>query len=165
MKILNYAFLILILFHGSFAFSETGKITLKEISNEKNDWFASTRENGMRVLKIYAKTNEITPQTLDKAFNAWKVDEGEKQAPEMVVGYGLGILFGDFMISETGGAWMEATNNLGSGLAVELPTGMVAYPIDSVLKRIPPNEYEISFFEPIWYSIKRETLNKSKHRD
>src|SRR5690554_2653291 len=131
-------------------------MTLKDIAAESIDWFESTRSNGKRVLVIYAKTEVITPNSLDDAFNAWKLTEGTGKVSDMVIAYGLGVLSGDFIISEAGGAWKETTDGLGSGLAIQLKNGVVAYPIDSVLKRIPPNEYELSFFEPIWRSMNHE---------
>lgn len=130
-------------------------MTLIDISSDKTEWFETTRKNGKRVLVIYAKTEVVTPNSLDDAFNAWKQTEETSKAPDIVIAYGLGVLFGDYIISEIGGSWKETTDGLGSGLAIELKNGMVAYPIDSILKRIPPNEYELTFFEPIWHSINK----------
>lgn len=132
---------------------ESINMTLKDISTEKAYWFETTRKNGKKALVIYAKTEIVTPDSLDDAFNTWKVADESKRATELIIAYGLGVLFGDFIISKIGGSWKETTDGLGSGLAIELKNGMVAYPIDSILKRIPPNEHEISFFEPIWHSI------------
>jgi hypothetical protein len=129
---------------------------LVNISPEKEDWFSTPRSNGMKLLINYASTDMVTPENLDIAFNNWSESVSDKKPAEVVIGYGLGVLFGDYMIAQAGGKWMAAAADQDFELAILFDNGAVAYPIDSVWKRMPKNADEVSFFEPIWNAITRE---------
>ena len=131
---------------------------LIEISNKKLEWFSVPRSNGLKLLKKYASTEVLSPKTLDDTFNNWAESEDNQKPQEIIVGYGLGVLFGDFMINEAGGKWMAADEDQDFELAVLFDNGYIAYPVDSVWKRIPKNEYELSFFEPIWRVLSEKVI-------
>ena len=131
---------------------------LIEISPEKEEWFSASRSNGMKLLKMYASIDIVTPEYLDIAFNTWSESSNDKKPSEAIVGYGLGVLFGDYMIKTAGGKWMAAADDQDFELAILFSNGSVAYPIDSVWKRIPKNEFELSFFEPIWRAISNDSF-------
>ena len=129
------------------------EVELTEVSSEKEEWFSVPRSNGMKLLKMYASTEIVTPGSLDTAFKNWIESNDDRKASEIIAGYGFGVLFGDYMIKAAEARWMAASGDQDFELAILFNNGSIAYPIDSVWKRIPKNENELSFFEPIWRVI------------
>jgi len=131
---------------------------LIELTLEREKWFDTPRRNGFLLLKNYASTDTVSPSSLDIAFDGWTRAADTKKPPKAVVGYGLGVLFGDYMIEKKGGKWMEAAKGQGFELAVLFKDEKIAFPIDSVWKRMPKDANELTFFEPIWRSMNGENI-------
>lgn len=108
---------------------------------------------GYEVLSWYNKSREVSPESLDSAFKKWKLDKSADRAPDKLVASGLGSLFGKYINERKKCRWVVVTDSFGTELALISNRGMEIYPINSVWKRIDPENKDINFFEPIWTTI------------
>jgi hypothetical protein len=123
---------------------------IKEINETDKQWLSKSESIGYEVLSRYANTNEVTPDNLDKAFQAWKMDTSEDRVPDSVIASGLGVLFGNYIIKNKNAKWMVVNDSYGTEIAVISANGYETYPVNAVWKRIEPNNEELKFFEPIY---------------
>jgi hypothetical protein len=123
---------------------------IKEINETDKQWLIMSESIGYEVLSKYANTNEVTPDNLDKAFQAWKMDTSEDRVPDSVIASGLGVLFGNYIIKNKNAKWMVVNDSYGTEIAVISANGYETYPVNAVWKRIEPNNEELKFFEPIY---------------
>jgi hypothetical protein len=114
---------------------------------------------GQQLLERYGRTRQVSPKSLDVAFRNWKADGSVLRAPDQLVAEGLGVLFGNFVVKRKVASWVVVTDERGTALAVRGPDGGQIYPIDSVWKRIDPQNDDINFFEPIWTTVVGERFN------
>jgi hypothetical protein len=126
---------------------------VRELSKQDHLWLEQARSNGFQVLKRYEGTVEVTPSTLDRAFQKWKQDTSAGRASNEAVAQGLGVLFGDFVVMKQGSRWAIVTDSFGTDLAVVSSRNTQIYPINAVWKRIDPSNEDMAFFEPIWSGV------------
>lgn len=126
---------------------------IAELSQRDVAWISQKRGEGLRVLKRYENTSEVTPSVLDRAFQKWKQDVSVGRPTDESVAQGLGVLFGDFVIQKKGSRWAIVTDSFGTDLAVVSSKNTQIYPINAVWKRIDPSSEDITFFEPIWTGV------------
>jgi len=150
MKSIITAFTLSILLIGMSGVVMAEERIIKEINETDKQWLSKSESIGYEVLSWYANTNEVTPDNLDKTFQAWKVDSSENRAPDAVVATGLGVLFGNYIIKNKNAKWMVVNDNYGTEIAVISANGYETYPVNAVWKRIEPDNEELKFFEPIY---------------
>lgn len=129
---------------------------IRELESKDIEWLSRAEKYGYDVLDWYIKSNEVTPESLDKAFNVWKLDLSDNRAPDKIIANGLGILFGNYVIKHKHARWVIITDNFGTDIALLSSNGAEAYPINSVWKRIDPENEDINFFEPLYNFVINE---------
>lgn len=122
------------------------------------EWMAKAERVGQQLLERYAHTKEVSPSNLDVAFRNWKADSA-KRSSDHLVAEGLGVLFGNYVVKHKAASWVVVTDDRGTALAVRSRDGGQIYPIESVWKRIDPQNDDMNFFEPIWSAVVKERFN------
>lgn len=136
---------------------------IRELNPKDIEWLDRSNKIGYDVLDWYNKNKELNPRTLDTAFKKWKSDKTDNKAPENIVAVGLGSLFGKYIKDHKKCRWVVVTDSFGTDFSLINETGSEVYPINSVWKRMDPNNKDINFFEPIWTSVvEKEFENSSK---
>lgn len=98
---------------------------------------------GLRVLQRYGHDGAtgFSPAALDAALAAWRADAQPDRPDEDAIATGLGCLFGRHMRQSLGGSFVMVTDAMyGTSFGVDAGTVGIAYPIDSVRKRLDSPE-------------------------
>jgi len=112
-----------------------------------------------RLLARYAGDSALPlddhdPRTLDLAFARWAADEDPDKPPDELIAKALGCAFGQFLADHLALRWITLTDSAGTSWAIEHPTSVTAFPIESVRKRIANHETE--FFHNIALILKAQ---------
>lgn len=139
--------------------NEDWVMSIETITEKTVDWISISNQKGMDIIKWYlnGEISVITPIILDKVFNIWVNDTSDNKAPIDWVIDGLGVLFGEYIISKSFGKWVIEEDNDEKHLMILTKNNIKVYPIHSVSKRVNSIDKEIGFFSSIWDVIEIET--------
>lgn len=85
--------------------------------------------------------NDLTPQTLDRAYTAWLKDGRADKPDANAVIPAFGVRLGMLALKSCKGDWLHVKDNYGEAVAIEFGhAGRQVYPIDSVNKRYSRGE-------------------------
>ncbi len=86
--------------------------------------------------------NDLTPQTLDRAYGAWLKDARADKPDANAVVPAFGVRIGMLALKSCkGSSWLHVKDNYGEAVAIQFGnSGRQAYPIDSVNKRYSSGE-------------------------
>jgi hypothetical protein len=136
------------------------KQEISEFTKKEHDWIAAQIEGATRFINAFSPTDTSQPLTLealDRAFAAWL---GTRETDNKLVNAAIncvGVAFGQFLVDGLGLAWVIASDNNGSDLAVHGLPGrgdVLIYPANFVAKRWERGE--TNFLEASYKQIAKQ---------
>lgn len=122
---------------------ESTKRTIRELNDDDWKLISDKRRAGIEMLAKYAGTSVVTIQNLDTAIINRRKDTSPNKPSDEDVTWGLGVLYGDFVISKKDCRWVSVTDGGDSGFAVRAST----------------NDRDVNLFATIWQGIKPESTD------
>lgn len=111
-----------------------------ELKNDLTLW-------GNEIFEYYAKGKEVNANNLDQVFQDWAKDTAIDKFKNQKVINGLGVIFGNLVVSKVDAKWQAIIDQHGAGFTVVLKGGTTIFPIDMVLKRVQAGNKEFGFFK------------------
>jgi len=124
------------------------KPTFQELTPVEHEWVAAQTQKAFEFVVANSPDTKpsLTLEALDEAFSAW-LAQGEANTDKINQTINaVGVAFGSFLVRDAGFAWVIATDEHGSDLAVLALPGtadIVVFPANFVAKRWERKE---SFF-------------------
>jgi hypothetical protein len=140
-----------------------------ELTEKEVAWVARQIQAASKFVQAFSPTdagNRLTPVALDRAFAAWLgTQEQDSKAINETINC-VGVAFGQFLVDGLGLAWVIATDEHGSDLAVYGLPGkgdVLIYPANFVAKRW--ERRETNFLEKSHIQIARDVQAISQAND
>ena len=115
--------------------------TFEPLNDAEHDWLNLQLENATRVVQAFAPENAsspLKPSALDLAFSRFLTSEQSALGGSIDIVTAIGVAFGKNLVDRLGFAWVIATDDYGTGLAVLGRPGrgdVTVFPIEFVAKR------------------------------
>ncbi|WP_111978191.1 DUF3806 domain-containing protein [Algibacillus agarilyticus] len=128
--------------------------TIRDLTDNEVKLKSDSTKWGSKIFELYAKDKEVTPSSLDFVYRTWAQDGSLDKPKDQKVIYGLGVMFGNFVVSKVDSKWKVIIDKHGAGFIVVLSGGATIFPIDMVLKRVQAGNKEFGFFKANFDVIK-----------
>lgn len=131
------------------------------LSKRELNWKNDALELGTVMLETYAgecSGHPYSGELLDKAFVHIMQEKWWKRPRKFMIATGLGYALGQYLVKKLGFKWIVYNDYQGRDIAVKhVVTGIVAFPISAVRKRLKSREYR--FMEQYIAHLKEELKN------
>lgn len=138
----------------------------RPLQGAERQWIREQEAAGRKVASRYASVFEnttITTDLLDEVFAAWSSDSSPERPDADRVAEGLGVLFGQNLVSSLGMEWVKVEDAQGSDFGVRLVGyELISFPIAAVHKRIASGE--VGFFTNVHEVIRSMIDNKEEYK-
>ena len=129
--------------------------------NQEEALFVETATRvGYRICEYYLDTGDAPslPDALDSVYDAWISDENSPKPASNDIGFGLGALMGQCLVSDLGFQWVIVSDDSGTDYCVRHPNDWQSYPFDFVAKRIHEQEPRGGFFRALYDLLKKREV-------
>lgn len=113
---------------------------IRDFTGEERTWLETRLERARELIDRHGGhefDDPLDPRELDRVFTHWLQANPEKRVSGDELAEALGAAFGEYCVRVLGMRWVVVTDEYGASRAIRHEAGeTMAFPIDSVLKRI-----------------------------